>query len=282
MIVNHPAFHGRPDLKQRLVDAIDALVAEGHFSGRRNAKSLTALLSMEWEEFSEFYGLPPALVLLLDIMPAYAFNEVAVAAWRDLVLAITPGADLAPPLHDFLLMMMSPPREDIDPSDITGRLSKLHQRLLAGEAVPRPEWANIRKELVALSEEGLPAGDRRKLQYSVWEAAAWPLRDSPSILVQMFRSWGILSELVPDPEWSDADEANKERVLREIWREQESVRAAGETPEYPVLFMAREPDLARRFEAHLNRANAGTSERWGEAINYLTSLFRDGVVAGQV
>ncbi|TWB60613.1 hypothetical protein FBZ92_106174 [Nitrospirillum viridazoti] len=278
MTVSMSAFHGRPELKQRLLDSIDALINQGHITGKRNAKSLTGLLSTECEEFSEVYGLPPSLVLLLDVMPAYAGNATAITAWRDLVAAIEPGADLNPPLYGFLLMMLVPPRDDIDPSDITGRLSKLHQRLSAGEVVARAEWASLRNELVALSEEKFAPGDRRKLQYSVWEAAAWPLSSSPSILVQMFRSWGILSELVPDPEWSDADEARKDQVLNEIWQEQAPARTAGERPNYPALFSAREPDLAGRFEAHLSRANAGATARWIEAVNYLAMLFtRQGV-----
>ncbi|WP_148293954.1 hypothetical protein [Azospirillum sp. B4] len=277
--MDRPAFHGRLDLKQKLIDSIDALIGAGHIQGQRSAKPLTTLMSTDCEELSEVYGLPPSLVLLLDAMPAYAGNAAAVAAWRDLVGAIEPGADLTLPLYGFLLMMLAPPRDDIDPSDITGRLSKLHQRLLAGEAVARAEWASLRNELVALSEEKFPPGDRRKLQHSVWEAAAWPLSSSPSILVQMFRSWGILSELVPDPEWSDADEARKDQVLNEIWQEQAPARTAGERPEYPALFRAREPDLAGRFEAHLARANAGASARWLEAVNYLAMLFRENAAA---
>ncbi|MDZ5649971.1 hypothetical protein [Nitrospirillum sp. BR 11828] len=263
-------------MKQTLINTIDGLIREGHITGRRNAKPLTALMSIEVEDFSQFYGLPPSLVLVLDVMPIFAGSESDIAAWRDLVEAIEPGADLTPALYSFLLMMLVPPRDDIDPSDIAGRLSKLHQRVWAGETVPRADWAGIRKELLALSEENPQPGDRRKLQYSVWEAAAWPLRDSPSLLVQMFRNWGFLRELVPDPEWSDADEACKDKVLSEIWREQAPARTAGKMPEYPVLFRAREPDLARRFEAHLDQVNAGIRMRWGEAIKYLTMLFAGG------
>ncbi|MEA1672714.1 hypothetical protein [Nitrospirillum sp. BR 11163] len=281
MTVSMSAFHGRPELKQRLLDSIDGLIGHGHIQGQRNAKPLTSLMSTDCEAFSEFYGLPLSLVMLLDSMPVYAGDEVAIAAWRDLVVAIRPGADLNPALHGYLLMMMASPRDDIDPSDIQGRLSKLHQRLFAGEVVPRAEWASLRKELVALSEEKLPPGDRRKLQYSVWEAAAWPLSNSPSMLVQMFRNWGLLSELEPDPEWSDADEARKDKVLSEIWEEQAPARTAGKLPEYPALFRAREPDLAGRFEAHLARANAGVRARWGEAIKYLAMLFRENATAGE-
>ncbi|MEA1648059.1 hypothetical protein UAJ10_03370 [Nitrospirillum sp. BR 11164] len=269
-------------MKQTLVDTIDGLIREGHVTGRRNAKPLTALMSIEVEKFSESYGLPPSLVLLLDVMPIFAASENDIGDWRNLVEAIEPGADLTPALYGFLLMMLVPPRDDIDPSDITGRLSKLHQRLLAGEAVPRADWAGIRKELVTLSEEHPQPGDRRKLQYGVWEAAAWPLRDSPSLLVQMFRNWGLLSELVPDPEWSDADEARKDKVLSEIWQEQAPARTAGETPAYPVLFQAREPALARRFEARLARVNTDIPVRWGTAIKYLTMLFAGGAATDQV
>ncbi|TWB43942.1 hypothetical protein [Nitrospirillum pindoramense] len=279
MTVSTSAFHGRPELKLGLLDHIDALIDQGHITGKRNAKSLMALMSTEWEEFSAVYGLPPSLVLLLDVMPAYAGNADAITAWRDLVVAVEPGADLNPSLHGFLLMMLAPPRDDIDPSDITGRLSKLHQRLLTGEVVARAEWASLRNELVGLSEEKFPPGDRRKLQYSVWEAAAWPMSSSPSILVQMFRSWGILSELVPDPEWSDADEARKDQVLSQIWQEQAPARTVGEQPNYPALFSAREPDLAGRFVAHLDRANAGASARWIEAVRYLAMLFRGQIAA---
>eukprot|EP01037_Dinobryon_pediforme_P038812 gene38812-47052_t len=70
--------------------------------------------------------------------------------------------------------------------------------------------------------------------------------------------WCDLGEFVADPSWPDEDREAARGMFRALWEEHCS---DGRSANIPALFNAQAPDLARRFEANLNRVNAGRGDR---------------------
>lgn len=198
------------------------------------------------------YGYPPALAALLDpLATMIGDRDCAIAFVRDWVALVEPGIDLSGVPSAIVLDLLDAPETRGLAPELVAPLTVLHRREHAGETVARAEWARCRETILAASD--LPQPARMRGLLDLCEAACWSARSSRSILVTMAARWCDLAEFIADPAWSDDDRDKAKSMFRGLW---EHHCSDGRTANIPALFNAQAPDLARRFEANLERVNA--------------------------
>lgn len=259
------AFGGEYSIKADLLAKFDRHIAAGTMrfgpSAGDDSAGQTPLViatgDTDPDAFVAAYGYPPALAALLDPLAAMLDErEGAIAFVRDWVALVEPGTDLSSVPSAIVLDLLDAPETRGLAPGLVAPLVRLHQRERAGESVPRGEWAICRQPIVAAAD--MPQPGRMRGLLDLCEAACWSARSSRSILLTMGARWCDLGEFVADPSWPDEDREAARGMFRALWEEHCS---DGRSANIPALFNAQAPDLARRFEANLDRVNAGRGDR---------------------
>lgn len=255
------AFHGDAALQDRLVARLaqhiadDTLtIGETRWDGHGGSPLGVLTHDTSIDALATLTGYPLALAGLLDPLAAHIGNPDTARPFCTAWLAgPAPGDDLSAVPARIAIDLL----DRLDPAPVAAALvagvRELHRRSAAGDTVARTEWSACRTAILTLGDTGL--GDAARATIDLLDAAAWPARDSRSILATMIAAWCRLAEFDPIDDWTAADEDRAQAMLQGLWDENRDRRDAGEHIPYPTLFAERDPVLARRFEANLEKVN---------------------------
>lgn len=277
------AFHGDAALQARLVAQLERHRADGtltigetRWDGDRGSPLGVLTHDTSIASLATLTGYPLALAGLLDPVAAIIRAPDAAGRFaREWLSAPAAGADLAavPGLIVLDLLDQLPP--DLVDIAVVAQVAGLHRAALAGDCVPRAQWTACRQAI--MEQDDLEDDEARSAALDMIEAAAWPTRGSRSVLATMIMAWCRLAEYEDQSDWTAADEARAQAMLRSLWDEHRERREAGDVISYPTLFAERDPTLASRFEANLNQAN----RRYLARVDMATTLVIDRIASAR-
>lgn len=263
------AFHGDATLQSQLLARFDGHCADGtlvigdtRWDGQRGSPLGVLAHDTSIDALATLTGYPLALCGLLDPLAAIIRDVDAAARFgRQWVAAASPGADLASVPGWIVVDLL----DRLDPAladpALVAAVSGLHRHALAGESLPRLEWSALRAAI--MSRGDAESDEARRAAWHMLEAAVWPADGSRSILATMIASWCDLAAWEDGGDWTISDEDRAQAVLKQLW---DAHHASGGAPSYPALFAERDPVLARRFEANLQRVNRRHLARIDDAV----------------
>ena len=251
------AFHGDPAIRAEMKARLARAGAEGTllvgptaWDGRQG--TMAGLLGEgegDGKAFAAATGIPAGVGDLFDLLLQSVGRTPATAAaiaqgWID---ALPVGADTSVlPGLIVLRMLTDPAFGDLDA--VRHDVVRLHERVARGLRTERKDWAAVRAAAVAAADA---AGDP---VLAMTEAAAWSPLTSRTVLTDTFHGWlDARVARAPGGDWDAAREARAQATLEAIAGEHQEVLDRGDRVDFPTLFAARDPELARGFVANIDR-----------------------------
>lgn len=261
------AFGGDPAVKAALLDRLERHAADGslrfgttHWDGQGGSPLGVSTEGGDSADYAERFGYPLALAGLLDPLTAWAAVDDAAGIALRWVRDVAVGSDLSPvPERIAAHFLIAMDAERLAEPFYT-RLRSLYRAEAEDAVLTRRDWAALRERIEHAAEAEAP----RSATHAVLKACAtacWPLRTSSSVLTTLIAGWIQDVNRAPDAAFPESERARAHAMLGDIYHETQPVRDAGDPVDIPALFRARAPDLAKAFEAQLERANASHMAR---------------------
>ena len=268
------AFHGDPAVKQDLRARLAGHLAAGtlhfgqtHWDGTSGSALGVSVQGTDVDAYAQAFGYPLPLVGLLDplgvMIQGAEQRDAFTLGWID---RVAPGADLARVPVQLMVHMLETIDTHAAVDPLKAQAIALHRRDKDGGSVTRAEWSALRQAVAddhhAGEHDRRSGEDDRMLQASLalLDAAAWPAARGYTPLTTVFDRCVDLIGLEPDPDWSDADEAQRDAFFTAMEKELQPRIEAGETLDFMAIFMEREPELMQRTEAYGDRFQARISQ----------------------
>jgi hypothetical protein len=238
-------------------------------------------------------GYPPGLLMLLErLFDALAqvwfatgtdeTRTLALAAVRRWFADVAPGSDLAPVAGRLAIWLINDAAErsrlavHAPELDLVGRkLIALHVRTLAGEAVARKEWAEVRNAAISINNT-LPSHPTRWAGMAI-EAGSWDPASSMVVLSDVLRPVNEIHARAASEAtgWTDEDRDRAQALLDGLVKENRGRHQAGETVDFSALFQAADPDLHLRSGIAYQASSRASSAFYQEILEVTLAFLGD-------
>ncbi len=272
------AYHGNPQLRQQVLDRLQALVqAEKwvhrpiHWNGEAGSVVGSLLQSENLDAWEADFGLPKWLALVIDAMTAS--NPAGGVPWSLRVLqGIEPGTPMATAGSRCVLELLQGERHGLvqqsAPAELAEALATvtaLHQARLAGQDVAPTQWRQARRAAVAATNLHA-AGSLGAALGTCIEAAAWDPAQSRTAVSDTLRGWmgvKICAAMEAYP-WGKAEDEQMHAMLGALHAEAKAARPPEEAGSINVFAMLEErhPEWARRASEVNRFRNSQYVEQW--------------------
>lgn len=250
------AFHGDPAVKQDVRNRVARHIAAGtlaigdtSWDGTGGSPLGVSVEATDVDAYADAFGYPLPLAGLLDPLTAMMgmgdTTNAFVLEWID---AVAPGADLAPLPSRLMRYMIETARTDSGCDLLKQQLVTLHGRDSAEAPVGRTEWAAVRTD-IARARETSSDDPLRSGTLSLLDAACWPAGRGYTPLSATLSACIDLVVQMPDPEWTDADDAASNTFFMAMEQELQPRIEAGEDLDFTAICKQRDPGIYARYEA---------------------------------
>ncbi len=282
------AYHGDPQLRQQVVDRLQALEQAGrwehrplYWNGEVGSFIGTLLQGDDLDRWEADYGLPKWLAFTIDSMVA-ANSTLGVSWGIHLMQGIPPGMAMDTLGSRSLLELLKGKTHGLKGMEAATGLAEalegvaaLHEARLAGQDIDNASWRKARRAAVEQTNAQTPESVAASVGTCI-ESAAWDPMQSRSAVSDTLRGWmnaRIAASMAAYP-WDKADDEDMRQTLDALRAEDEASRDPGDT-NYTNVFLLLEqkhPEKARRLRAFYRYQKSQYGKQWRQAALVMQNI----------